>query len=81
MQSHPTVVLLSMAAAVLVPFPANAAATDDGPHSFPRFEQIDANHDGVLSRSELPDSLQDMRAHYRRYAHVSDRISRQTYLW
>lgn len=60
---------------------ASSAATQDGAQRLPRFEQLDANHDGLLSRSELPDSLQDMRAHFSQYAYVGERISHETYAW
>lgn len=78
MKIHAIGVLLLMAATASTA-PVACAAAGDGPQGFPAFEQIDANHDGVLSRSELPDSLHDMRTHYRQYAYVGDRISRQTY--
>jgi len=61
---------------------ASAAADEVGSRlQLPSFEQVDANHDGVLSRSELPDGLQDMRMHFSQYAYADNRITRQTYAW
>ncbi|WP_424683575.1 hypothetical protein [Frateuria sp. YIM B11624] len=71
---------LGILLALAVAWPlAGAAAIRDGAQHFPRFEQLDANHDGLLSRSELPNSLQDMRAHFSQYAYVGGRISQDTY--
>lgn len=71
-------VILAVAALPL----ATATADEASPQKqAPAFEQIDANHDGMLSRSELPDSLQDLRMHFSEYAFVDHRISRATYEW
>ena len=58
---------------------AGPATTRDGAQRLPRFEQLDANHDGLPGRSELPGRLQDMRAHFSPYAYVGGRIPQDTY--
>lgn len=71
-------VILAVAALPL----ASATADEAGlRQQAPAFEQIDANHDGMLSRSELPGSLRDLRMHFSQYAFVDHRISRATYEW
>jgi len=72
--------LLVMAIAAL-PL-ASASAGEPGLlGQLPAFGQIDTDHDGMLSRSELPDSLRDLRMHFSQYAFVDHRISRATYEW
>lgn len=77
MPSSRTHLLVILAAALPL---ASLAANPEG-QRLPTFEQVDANRDGVLSRSELPDSLHDMRAHFRQYAYVGNRVSHETYAW
>jgi hypothetical protein len=44
------------------------------------FEVADANHDGFLSRSEVPKQLNDLRAHFAQYDKDGDhRLSRSEY--
>jgi hypothetical protein len=60
---------------------ASAADEVGSARQAPAFDQIDANHDGTLSRSELPDGLQDLRMHFSQYAYADHRITRATYEW
>ena len=44
------------------------------------FEVADANHDGFISRSEVPKQLNDVRAHFAQYDKDGDhRLSRREY--
>jgi hypothetical protein len=67
-----------VAMAGLMALPAAVRATT---RVLPTFDSVDANHDGVLSRSELPPQLADMRSHFRQYAYAGNRISRDVYQW
>lgn len=68
----------AIAMAGLMALPAATCATTT---ALPTFASLDANHDGVLSRSELPPQLADMRSHFRQYAYAGNRVSRDVYQW
>jgi hypothetical protein len=69
------------AVVAMVGLMALPAAADANTSVWPTFDSIDANHDGALSRSELPPQLADMRSHFRQYAYTGNRISRDVYAW
>jgi hypothetical protein len=70
---------LMLLATAALPLATAAAEQTGSQRPLPAFQQIDANQDGVLSRSELPDGLQDLRMHFSQYAYADNRITRATY--
>jgi hypothetical protein len=67
-------------------FAAAASATDvlagtSSAAERPAFSSLDVNHDGVLSRSEIPKQLHELRAYFERYDFAGDhRLTETEYM-
>lgn len=58
----------------------SAVAADTAPDASLVFANADKNHDGFISRSEVPKDLHDLRAHFDQYDENHDhRLSEQEY--
>ena len=66
-------ITMSMAVSAAGGTPASSAAP------FPAFHEIDKNHNGVVTRSELPDHLSDLRAHFDQYDGGDHRLTQAEY--